>query len=114
MDDNPNWLRLMDAYGDPYDPRAAIAAIEHGDAEAGYNELWQRAHHQGDLGTAAYAVLPQLVRLMTQRPDPDWRAYALIATIDECPKVDGNPRVPEWLESSYDAAMNGVVLPALE
>jgi hypothetical protein len=113
MNDAGDWSRLTDANGDPYDPRGALEAIAGGDADSGYDDLWQRVHHQGDLGIAAFAVVPGLVRLMRDRAAPDWRAYALIATIEERRKADGSPRVPDWLGGSYASAMREVVQPAL-
>ncbi|MGE5563963.1 MAG: hypothetical protein ACM3ZV_11770 [Bacillota bacterium] len=113
MNDTDDWSQLTDAKGDPYDPRAALKAIASGDADHGYDELWQRVHHQGDLGTAAYAVVPDLVRLMSHRAKPDWRAYALIAIIEERRKADRNPNIPDWLEGPYVTAMREVVEPAL-
>jgi hypothetical protein len=105
---------LTDANGEPYDPQAALDAIANGNDVEGYDELWQRLHHQGDLGTAAYAAVPQLVRLMQGAKKPDWRAYALIATIDERRRARGNPSVPAWLSDAYAAAMRDVVESATE
>ncbi len=113
MSETSDWSRLTDADGDTYDPTVALKAIVSGDAGEGYDELWQRVHHQGDLGTAAYAVVPELVRLMSNRKEPDWRAYSLIATIDERRKADGNPPVPGWLQGSYATAMRELIQPAL-
>jgi hypothetical protein len=58
-------------------------------------------------------VVPELVRFLTKRAEPEWRAYALIATIEERRGADGNPPVPDWLASSYEAAMRDVIAPAL-
>lgn len=113
MNETADWTRLTDANGEPYDPRPALAAIANGDAAAGYNELWERLHHQGDLGTAAYAAVPELVRLVQDAPLPDWRGYALIATIEERRKADGNPTLPQWLSQPYAAALADVVEPAI-
>jgi len=113
MNETGDWSRLTDAYGDTYDPRPALAAIAHGNAAEGFDELWQRAHHQGDLGTAAYAIVPELVRWMADGVEPDWRAYALIATIEERRKAERNPAIPEWLARAYETAMREVVQPAL-
>lgn len=113
MNDTGDWSQLTDASGDSYDPREALKAIASGDADNGYEELWHRVHHQGDLGTAAYAVVPDLVRLMSDRARPDWRAYALIATIEERRKADRNPSIPDRLEGPYVTAMREVVEPAL-
>lgn len=113
MNETGDWSRLTDAYGDTYDPRPALAAIGRGDAEQGFDELWQRAHHQGDLGTAAYAIVPELARLMASAAEPEWRAYALIATIEEHRNAVGNPSIPDWLARPYETAMREVVQPAL-
>jgi len=112
MNETADWSRLTDANGDPYDPRPALSAVASGDADAGYEELWERLHHQGDLGTAAYAAVPELVRLVQNAPLPEWRAYTLIATIDERRKADSSPPLPQWLSEPYAAAMAEVVEPA--
>lgn len=108
-----DWSRLTDASGQSYDPRPALEAIRTGAEQAGYDELWERVHHQGDVGTAAYAIVPDLVLLMTEAPSPDWRAYALIATAEEARCTHQEPSVPDFLEPSYRAAMRDVVSPAL-
>lgn len=113
MSETGDWARLTDANGDPYDPTAPLEAIARGDASEGYDELWQKVHHQGDLGTAAYAVVPELVRLMSNQTEPDWRAYSLIATIEDRRNAGGNPPVPDWLQGSYATAMRELIQPAL-
>ena len=113
MNETDGWSRLTDAYDDTYDPRPALADITHSSADDGYDELWQRVHHQGSLGTSAYAIVPELARLMANAAEPDWRAYALIATVEESRKAEGNPAIPDWLARSYETAMREVVQPAL-
>ena len=113
MNDSGDWARLTDAYGEIYDPRPALAGLASGNADQCYDELWQHAHHQGALGTSAYAVVPELVRLMGRAAEPDWRAYGLIATIEECRRGQGNLSIPDWLAGPYDAAMSKVVQSAL-
>jgi hypothetical protein len=107
------WAELTDAYGQHYDPRPALATIANG-ANEGYAELWERLHHQGDLGTAAYAALPELSRLIGGASSPHWQAYALVATIEERRHDASNPGLPAWLEERYRAALQGVLDPALE
>jgi hypothetical protein len=114
MDQTAAWSHLTDAYGQPYDPRTALDAIVTGDAAQAYDELWQRVHHQGDLGTAAYAVVPELARLMANAPLPDWRAYALIATIEERRAEESNPSIPDWLSQHYAAAIREIVRSATQ
>ena len=113
MNEVDDWLRLTDANGEIFDPRPALDAIANGDADQGYDELWQRAHHQGDLGTSAYAVVPELIAIMAKAARPDWRAYALIATIEERRTAGTSPSIPDWLQNAYEAAMRTVVQPAL-
>lgn len=50
---------------------------------------------------------------MSNQTEPDWRAYSLIATIDERRNALGNPPVPDWLQSSYATAMRELIQPAL-
>jgi hypothetical protein len=114
MNEIADWSRLTDASGEPYDPRPALDAVANGDADEGYDELWQRLHHQGDLGTAAYAAVPELVRLVQGAALPDWRAYALTATIEERRKADGSPPIPHWLSEAYAMALADVVQPATD
>jgi hypothetical protein len=113
MTNDEQWSQLTDASGQTYDPNPALAAVADGDTDAGYDELWQRLHHQGDLGTAAYAAVPELVRCVDNALDPDWRAYALIATIEEERLSGRNPAIPAWLAEQYRAAMERVIDPAL-
>src|SRR4051812_28448605 len=101
MNETSDWSRLTDASGEPYDPRPALNAVVNGDAAEGYDELWERLHHQGDLGTAAYAAVPELVRIVQGARLPDWRAYALIATIEERRNAEGSPPLPQWLSEPY-------------
>ena len=116
MNRSADWSQLMDVSGEPYDARLAIKAIASGaadQADEAYDELWERAHHQGDLGTVAYSIVPELVRLMSSAERSDWRAYGLIATIEECRTADGNPPVPGWLKHAYETSMREIIEPAL-
>ncbi|HEX8643783.1 MAG TPA: hypothetical protein VF702_07700 [Allosphingosinicella sp.] len=113
MTEADQWSQLTDAEGRPYDPRPALEAVRTGDADAGFAELWERLHHQDDLGTAAYGAAPELLDLMRSAARPDWRAYALIATVDELRHKQGNPSIPEWLTHHYLTALNGAVDTAL-
>ena len=113
MSNHEHWSKLTDANGQLYDPRPALKAAEGGHAEAAYAELWDRLHHQGDLGTAAYAAVPELAGQIGRASIPDWRAYALIATVEEQRHRAGNPAVPQWLDDSYRTAIGGLIEPAL-
>lgn len=47
----------------PYDPRPALDRLATVDVAAAWAELWQELYHQGDVGEASYAAVPELVRL---------------------------------------------------
>jgi len=69
------------------------------DEAAAWDELWQQLHHQGGIGEVAYAAVPELVRVHRQRAAAEWNTYALVATIELARDADGNPPVPDWLET---------------
>jgi hypothetical protein len=49
------------------------------DAAAAWQELWEELHHQGDVGDASYAAVPELVRIHRSESAVDWNPYALVA-----------------------------------
>ena len=104
------WAHLTGGYRLPYDPRAALRLLESGDdVEAAWGELWNELHHQGDVGDASYAAVPQLVRIHAARGVPDWNTYALVATIEEARHGARNPPLPQSFRASYDAAWRQLV-----
>ena len=107
MDDN-RWENLEGGYRMPYDPRPAIGRLGQGDTSA-WEELWNDLHHQGDVGLASYASVPELVRVHRQRDVADWNTYALIGCIETCRGQRNNPSIPPWLEAEYRAAWEQVV-----
>jgi hypothetical protein len=113
--DDDHWEGLRGGYRVPYDPRPALKRIAQGEVETAWDELWQNLHHQGDVDVASYAAVPEIVRLLTSAPIGTWRAYGLLATIEECRlgTYRPNPPVPDWLEEDYRAAWNAALEPAL-
>jgi hypothetical protein len=70
-----------------------------------WDELWNELHHQGDVGVASYAAVPQLVRIAGGAAHRDWNFYGLIATIEVERHRKGNPAIPSWLKADYDSAL---------
>ncbi|SCY28544.1 hypothetical protein [Microvirga guangxiensis] len=103
-----HWSGLIGGYRIPYDPRPALQAIEQGKAELAWEELWENLYHQGDVGSASYAAVPEIVRIIAHTEKPDWNTYALISTIEEARLSEHNPPVPEWLEPAYQEAWKRV------
>jgi hypothetical protein len=103
------WTRLLGGYRLPYDPRPALRALERGEAAEAWNELWNKLRHQGDIGDAAYAAVPHIVRIHELRGVPDWNTYALVATIELLRDDARNPKLPTDLQEPYDAAWRRLV-----
>lgn len=101
--DDKRWEGLKGGYKNPYDPRPAMRKIQAGD-ESAWDELWNELHHQGDLGEASYAAVPQLVSIQEQSSTVNWNLYALISTIEIERHRRGNPPLPSWLADSYRQA----------
>ena len=97
------WAGLHGGYRVPYDPRPALARLKRGDTLA-WDELWQELHHQGDVGDASYAAVPELVRIQAARGGADWNTFALAATIEEARRSGRNPKLPGWLVEDHKAA----------
>ena len=100
MPDHP-WLS---AYGEPYDPRPAIRAWRSGRGDEAARDLWDQLHHQGTVNSASYAAVREIVSMMQEQAEPDWNAYALLATIEEARLAEGNPPIPSDLQADYDRA----------
>lgn len=109
---DPIWRELEGGYRIPYDASTPLARLERG--ESVWDELWQELHHQGDVGVASYAAIPQVVRICEGRPARDWNLYALAATIEiERHRKGSNPSLPDWLRGSYKDAWEQLMKLAL-
>lgn len=108
---DPIWRELEGGYRMPYDASKVLRQMEAG--EAVWDELWNELHHQGDVGVASYAVIPQLVRISQARGGCDCNLYALAATIEVERHRKTNPALPDWLAPSYKMAWDGLIILAL-
>ena len=109
--DDPRWKLLAGGYRVAYDASVPLRRFERG--ENVWNELWNELHHQGDVGVASYAAIPQIVRISEARRERDWNLYALASTIEIERHRKNNPPLPEWLAPSYKAAWESIVKLAL-
>jgi hypothetical protein len=105
------WRELQGGHRVPYDVSKVLVRMECG--ESVWEELWNELHHQGDVGVASYAAIPQIVRISAARRDRDWNLYALASTIEIGRHRKNNPPLPEWLADSYNTAWEGIVKLAL-
>jgi hypothetical protein len=91
---NTVWTGLLGGYRLPYDPRSALAKLECGEVDVALAELWNELHHQGDVDTASYVAVPELVRMYEGRSTPDWNTFALVGTIELERGRHQNPALP--------------------
>jgi hypothetical protein len=101
LDDN-RWNNLTGGYRMKCDPRPLLVELENAEnKEAAWHELWEKLHHQGDVGEASYASVPHLVRIHRASSIVDWNTYAIVAIIELARGKGNNPGVPTWLEEDY-------------
>lgn len=108
------WSTLFGAYRDLYNPIEALQALEQGDTSA-WGELWENLYHQGNVDTASYAAVPEIVRISWQLKLNDWNAFSLVAVIEEARmRNKRNPPIPEWLAHAYERAWTDMAALALK
>lgn len=110
--DDPRWKELAGGYKQPYDASIALSRLESG--EKVWDELWQELHHQGDVGEASYAAVPQLVRIAKDLPSRDWNFYGLVSVIEVERHRRSNPPLPAWLIEDYRLALHELLEVAIE
>ncbi len=67
-----DWSSLRHAYGAASDVPALLTALETAPAPSRFDEdpwfsLWSALYHQGDVYSASYAALPELIRIAASR-----------------------------------------------
>lgn len=104
--DDERWNDLTGGYKTPFDPRPCLQKIERQEHTAAvWQELWEQLHHQGDVGDASYAAVPELVRIHCTQSPADWNLYAMVAIIELARTESKNPEVPDWLREEYSASI---------
>jgi hypothetical protein len=100
--DDERWNNLTGGYRTLFDPRPTLRKLEsQQDAATAWEELWEELHHQGDVGPASYATVPELVRIRRSGVVADWNLYAMVAIIELARTESNNPEVPDWLREDY-------------
>jgi hypothetical protein len=103
------WQNLKGGYGTPFDPRPLLKNLNSGmDASAVWHDLWEGLHHQGDVGEASYAAVPEIVRIFRKRRANSWNTYAIVSIIELARDRRGNPKVPSWLKRDYFRAIKNL------
>jgi hypothetical protein len=100
--DDDRWNHMTGGYKTSFDPRPCLRKLESQQATvAAWKELWEELHHQGDIGDASYAAVPELVRIHRTASEADWNLYAMVAIIELARTESQNPEVPDWLREDY-------------
>src|ERR1700722_4528295 len=100
--DDERWNHLTGGYKTLFDPRPSLRKLDNQEnSVAAWEELWQELHHQGDVGDASYAAVPELVRIHRTESVADWNLYGMVAIIELARNEAQNPEVPDWLCEDY-------------
>jgi hypothetical protein len=100
--EDKRWNNLTGGYKMPFDLRPSLRKLEsQQDTPTAWEDLWEELHHQGDVGDASYAAVPELVRIHRNESTANWNLYAIVAIIELARTENGNPPLPDWLEDDY-------------
>lgn len=97
MDNN---MELNGGYGVPYDPWPALGRLNTSRDEA-LDELWENLYHQGDVGLASYAAVPELVKA---------GELSLVAAIEVARQNGNNPELPESMAQEYEQGLKDALI----
>ena len=101
---DPRWKSYRGGRGELYDASAPLSRLSRsGDPHEIFEELWDRLHHQGEVGSAAYAAVPHLVAFVRTPRGLDWNPLAMIA-VTELARPQ-NPQPPPELSEDYFEAI---------
>jgi hypothetical protein len=101
------WKDFDGGYRDKYDASIPLSRLEGGVGEFDliWSELWENLYHQGDVGIASYAVVPQIARIIQSQRILDYNPFALTVAIELARGRGKNPEPPDWLKEDYDQAL---------
>jgi hypothetical protein len=106
-----DWASLQHAYGPAGDIPALLAQARTGDAPVNFQSepwftLWSSLDHQGDVYSASYAAVPELVDVAAERLDAvRVESLYLAACIELDRQSPRAPAIPEDLRKEYDQAI---------
>jgi hypothetical protein len=107
--DNPIWNTLTGGYKDRYNASLPLkklaAASRQSDFEPILDDMWVNLHHQGDVGTASYLAIPQLVSICISKKSLHWKFIGLCVMIENCRLDKHNPEIPKEFEDEYFNAL---------
>src|SRR6202051_1608870 len=106
--DDSRWSDLAHAYGPASDIPVFLRKMthawrpKHDYRDEPWFTLWSSLCHQGDVYTASYAALPQIVQIALETPGPiDFDFFMLPACIEVARFSGKGPAVPPFLLEAY-------------
>jgi len=107
----PSWTELTHAYGPADNIPALLAAARSGAPPTSANDepwfsLWSALSHQGDVYTASYRAIPDLIDIAESRGGQiALECLHLVAAIELDRQRPGAPAIPPGLVAAYNAAL---------
>jgi hypothetical protein len=111
--DDPRWQQLCGGYRIPFDPRPFLIQIERDPSSKNWELLIEGSYHQGDVGEASYAAVPQIVRIALKHSPLDVDALTFVTRIEVARRSERNPPLPDWLRTEYESAIEQLAREAL-
>jgi hypothetical protein len=111
--DDPRWQQLCGGYRVPFDARPLLIQIERDPSAKNWGLLTEELFHQGDVGDASYAAVPQVVRIALKHSSLHVEVLRLVILVEDARRSGGNPPVPDWLITEYEAAIEQLAREAL-
>jgi hypothetical protein len=101
--DDDKWKGFDGGYRINYDASIALRKLESltQPNEKIWNELWEELFHQGDVGIASYACVPQIYRIYCEKEWIDHQLPNFVSAIEQARHESHNPELPKWLEQDY-------------
>ena len=104
------WQELEGGYKTLYDASVPLIQLENTDDPEAikkvWEELWNELHHQGDVGTASYLAVPQLVRIGIKKDLFDWNLLGLCVVIEQQRHLGSNPSLPLEFQDNYKKGLS--------
>ncbi len=103
--DHPIWSTLKNGYHLPYNASWALRRLKESAKpdviQTVFDDLWENLHHQGDVDTASYLAVTQLVSLCMEKNSFDWNYIGLCVVIENCRLEKQNPELPDEFQDLY-------------
>lgn len=103
--DHPIWQTLKSGYRLPYNASWPLRKLRESAKpdviQAVFDDLWENLHHQGDVDTASYLAVTQLLSICMEKNSFDWNYIGLCVVIENCRLDKQNPELPEEFQDLY-------------